>query len=508
MARISAVDRTVAFIRSAIDAGTFRVHAPLPRREALARMAGVSPRTVSSAIARLKREGVVDSVQGRHPRLCAPPGERDDRARSGSEMPEQTGPSYAVAAARLRDDILAGRYKPGDRLPGRKQLQAHYQTTYYPLRRALALLVRQKVLRRHGVCHTVPAIGLARASIRIALLWFSDQPLLPSHHRDKSLIDALEIECRRNAVGFDKLIISQVNEGVIFRRHESDTPVNAREMAEYAGFVYLVSYGGCLNPAALAWLAAVKKPVSIHDWIDAAEPLRTVARSAQCVRTVSSTVPGFQTGRFLTGLGHRHLAFFAPLEEPHAMRRFEGIAEACRLAGPGSTVTPFFHRPRSRSFDLAAMARQRYKAFQPIERNHPGIPNDYSVGILDLGRTSWDIYGNATRFCVLKPLFEQALADPRITAWIGSEDSVALMAWSFLRSRGKKIPGEISVMGFDNTVSALDRELTSYDYDFPAQASVSLHYLLRSDLSQRIGKLARPEIEGFVIERRSTGRRA
>jgi hypothetical protein len=111
----------------------------------------------------------------------------------------------------------------------------------------------------------VPAIGLARASIRIALFWYSDQPLLPSHHRDKSFIDAFEIECRRNAVGFDKLIVSQVNEGVIFRRHESDMAVSARDMAEYAGFVYLVSYGGCLNLAALAWLAAAKKSVSILD---------------------------------------------------------------------------------------------------------------------------------------------------------------------------------------------------------------------------------------------------
>jgi len=61
-------------------------------------------------------------------------------------------------------------------------------------------------------------------------------------------------------------------------------------------------------------------------------------------------------------------------------------------------------------------------------------------------------------------------------------------------------------MGFDNTVSALERELTSYDYDFPAQASVSLNFLLRPDFSRRIRKLTRPEIEGFVIERGSTGR--
>ena len=55
-------------------------------------------------------------------------------------VPQPGAAVYAQLAARLRDDILSGRLKPGQRLPSETDLQQQYGVARLTARRAVAVL--------------------------------------------------------------------------------------------------------------------------------------------------------------------------------------------------------------------------------------------------------------------------------------------------------------------------------------------------------------------------------
>jgi GntR family transcriptional regulator len=63
----------------------------------------------------------------------------------------QPGPAvYAQIAARLRDDILAGRLQPGQRLPSEATLQQRYGVARLTARRAVAVLRAEGLVVVHS----------------------------------------------------------------------------------------------------------------------------------------------------------------------------------------------------------------------------------------------------------------------------------------------------------------------------------------------------------------------
>jgi DNA-binding LacI/PurR family transcriptional regulator len=104
---------------------------------------------------------------------------------------------------------------------------------------------------------------------------------------------------------------------------------------------------------------------------------------------------------------------------------------------------------------------------------------------------------------MLQPLFEKALSDRSITAWVCSSDPQALMALEFVRARGKTVPKDISVMGFDDTTDAYNNGLTSYNFDIGQAAYRMLNFILDPRTESRGPTVV--EIPGMVVERETTG---
>lgn len=230
-------------------------------------------------------------------------------------------------------------------------------------------------------------------------------------------------------------------------------------------------------------------------------------RFVQWVNCLSGRKPGFEAGRYLLQSGHRRLAFFSPYTDIWARHRLAGMADLCTQSGASGEVVPYLseNAPREREFER--LTKERYRGFRQSAESPPGIPREYRAGRLMLTRTAWDVYENAVLFSVLRPFFKQALARKDITAWVGCNDTVAIMAWSFLTSRGVRIPEDIAVQGFDNTFESLERNVSSYDFNFPALANVVQNFLLRPSITRGIRKLLRPQIDGCIIERASTGKK-
>ncbi|MBD3216615.1 MAG: hypothetical protein GF311_28630 [Candidatus Lokiarchaeota archaeon] len=105
-------------------------------------------------------------------------------------------------------------------------------------------------------------------------------------------------------------------------------------------------------------------------------------------------------------------------------------------------------------------------------------------------------------------LFEKALQQPEITAWVAANDEVALWALDLLAEKGVRVPKEISVMGFDDRTEALQERLTSYNFNFRAIIPAMIDFVLRKErsLAHRMRKPL--EIEGTIIERQTVCSRA
>jgi hypothetical protein len=101
----------------------------------------------------------------------------------------------------------------------------------------------------------------------------------------------------------------------------------------------------------------------------------------------------------------------------------------------------------------------------------------------------------------LRPFFSGILKKKEITAWVCADDKTGLPALSFLSGAGKKVPGEIAVVGFDNWPHDFLQGLSSYDFNMYGMVRQAIRTI--SDKKEFRSRPAISTVEGFFVERRS-----
>ena len=500
------VQKVIDYIRSELTSGRLRQGMLLPSRNELGRRLSLSADPIWRAMQKLKRDGVLAGVRGQRARV---PSTSQEGPLFSRGRPAGVHTAVDVVAEQLKDDIITGAFPGGTAIPTCKELCGRYGASYGTLRKAINAVVNLDLLARKGRNFTVPAAALPAARASILFIWFSDKPYLPTHEHDLSFIRALERECLRNSVALEKLIAGiDASGSVVLWRHRVSAPVEKSIVDSCVGVVYLVNWFASANTTVFNWLAHLGKPVSIMDWLGdwKAPPALSGKPHIQLLRSSVTKRPGFDAGRFLISLGHKRIAYFSPYGLEWPAIRLQGIIDACALAGDSCRVTPFIQSQVAAEHEFQNLIREKYLPMQPVLDSPQGFPVEYQAGLTHLVGIAWAECENATHFNALLPLFEKALAQKQITAWVGCNDEVAIMAWSFLRSRQIAIPRKISIIGFGNTFEAAKVEITSYDLNHESAVGSIRTFLLRPGLASRIRKLARPLIEGFMIERGSTAR--
>jgi len=503
------VQKVVDYITGGIDSGALRPGTILPGRKELARIISVSPDTVTVATGVLKKQGILAGVKGQR---CRIPGRLSETSADHPRRMAVPVRAWDAVAVQIRDDITGGAFASGASIPTCKELRIRYQTSYVTLRKALESLTSADLLSRRGCRYMVPSAALPAVRSHVLFVWFSIPTSLnlPPQELDTSFICLLERECLRNGVALKKLIVSIDSEGEpLLRQPEEMQPADPRMVTECAGIVYLVSWFAAVNQTVFSWLAHTGKPVSIVDWLGGWDLPKSLSGKSH-LQVVSSRVtrnPGLDAGRFLIGRGHRRIAYFSPRALTWPVTHLQGITDAYAAAGPQHSVTPFCQRQVPDESEFQTLVAQKFLSFQPSITPLPDFPDQYLAGREHVRATAWIEYENAVYFDTLVPLFEHALTDNAITAWVGCDDAVAIMAWSFLRAKRIAIPGTISLVGFGNTTQAFKADITSYDFNFESSVRSVLMFLLRPNLASRVRKLSRPQIEGYIIERGSTAQR-
>jgi DNA-binding LacI/PurR family transcriptional regulator len=249
------------------------------------------------------------------------------------------------------------------------------------------------------------------------------------------------------------------------------------------------------------------RPVALLDETGSFTLPRPAGPHHQMFTAACSPHAGRRVARHLLGLGHRRIAFISPV---HGMEwsqtRLTGLREVFAEAGLPDAVRAFVTE--------GGFYPRRTGLEQQIERLMGMFPQPMSEEDQLLARavrSSGDSIDMAMRTEIvhgrLVPILEQALKDRSITAWVAVSDGFALDCLDFLRDRGVGVPGDLSVIGFDDSHEAFRHGLTSYNFNGPAL----MHAMVAHVLSRRLpghttGSREPIEIDGFISARRTVGR--
>jgi hypothetical protein len=268
----------------------------------------------------------------------------------------------------------------------------------------------------------------------------------------------------------------------------------------------------------LRHLTLFKKPVAVLDVVGGWELSSRIANNdnIQLFTATTSVTPPSEVGRFLLSLGHTSVAFISPFHKAHWSRcRFDGIKQTFDDAGFPGNVFPFVYDHYSYQWnylqeeqadvnDIKTLIADYNKGQSPIDseifRKFANIRYAISRYLTEWNCATGEIYHR------MLPLFERALSNKTITAWVMANDYAAMLAVDFLREKKVRIPENLSIISFDNTPGAVEYQLTSYDFNHSGIISMMLNYLIRPSIIPQAQRDKTIGIEGTIIERRSTAR--
>lgn len=107
-------------------------------------------------------------------------------------------------------------------------------------------------------------------------------------------------------------------------------------------------------------------------------------------------------------------------------------------------------------------------------KSHVGAPLE--AGVDEIVRRLGILLARRTMCQRLSGLFDQALRSDA-DAWILANDEVAHLAWDWLHRKGKEVPRDLALAGFDDVLQSQDRGLTSIHFDEESLATACLRHM-------------------------------
>lgn len=415
------------------------------------------------------------------------------------------GVAPVVAAApkweRLRDAILAeleaGVLRPGQEI-GIGPAEASRRGASGPtLRKAVRDLIARGCLEARPRGARVPH-PVTRRALRVALVRVSRERRMMAGEaeRERGFRRELELQALRRGLSLEIWEVGR--QGVLLR--DDGMAVGPGQWEGVLGAVVSTWGGDEAWERVLSPFLGRRLPIALWDERPEGGPLPEAAglRVFECGY---ASAPGIDMVRAVHALGHRHAAWISPFQASEWSRqRSDGVRAAA--AGLGmrldSCVLPHVHHGEFEEesqallalFDVDGLRRR----LAPDALGEADRLADEVRGVLRQRRIRTD----------LAPLFAVALAT-EATAWICANDDVALEAWNWLAARGRSVPQEIGIVGFDDSLRAQGAGLTSYHFDEGSLAAACLRHLLEPPEPGRRAARA-VHVPGFVITRRSIGR--
>jgi DNA-binding LacI/PurR family transcriptional regulator/DNA-binding GntR family transcriptional regulator len=536
---MSAILRACEFIRNRLASGYWQQGQRLPSLAGLARQCGVSRTTMWTAVDCLQKESL----------LCTRRGGAILAGSDSRSAPDQTstGLLWERLKARIGREILSGNFSE-NRAPLVSKLSLHYGVTSRTLKKALDDLVKEGLLIMAGRRY---AVSVLRTNIhRPEIVAIAEAGSVPGDPRAQKVIVSFEREASK--LGYSC-------------RFEGFSAREARGMLDIRQTIGKIpDLGGCIvtmwNPwdatirkrwfELLAYLAQRSVPVIV---IDQSGEIRFPEALLRCNRFRVLRIAEERAGEMVAGAlfqrGHRSIAYLtASLNFAWAQRRHAGIAGYVgRYGDPKSKVELFtlsqrsdqtekllaildldnkgigalYRDARSKDeiLDLQKNLSKVRNEEMAITRSSPPATTIHRLAgfLADLSGQVHDpvmyrmvlenllhLAGDMAYGLYLAPLFDKALTTGDATAWVCSEEKIAVAAVSFLRAHNKRVPRDIAVIGFDNWDENIEQHLSTYDFNMDGMVKEAL--LMIVDEKSMKARPVISEVDGYLVERRTTRR--
>jgi DNA-binding LacI/PurR family transcriptional regulator/DNA-binding transcriptional regulator YhcF (GntR family) len=470
----------------------------LPSIRSLAATNRVAYETMWKAVDQCRRQEIVTVSQGGALRIAEHAAPAPVKHRPLVVVDSYPGPKWQQVRERLRRDLAEGRFAHERKLPSLKLLGVRFGASYPVVRKALAGLCQEQVIEPcrggYAPCRpTTQAVGGV-----VVLYTGAVQPnrqMGRFFSRNWDVLRSLEQACISAGLRLETVPLQDGRPA----QEQGAAPTPERDIRGYVFWVQSVDSSRV--PDLADELAERGKPVAVLD--EAAVAVYRCARSPQSLVRLYSlgvgSLCGTAIGRHLAGLGHQRVAYFSTLASRDDRR--EGLRRGMTENGAAGNVAVFHALPQERQgrhhdeFALtaheAAPAESREVWRQVLAEVRPSI----NTALFGIAHSE-----------ALAPAFEQALADPAITAWVGCNDPTALACLRFLAEKGVAVPRRLSVAGFDDSLEAVANGLTSYNFNVAGLAHAMVTHILRPAMKrERSGGSEWFEPAGAVTRRASTG---
>jgi len=278
--------------------------------------------------------------------------------------------------------------KAGDRLPSVHDLEKHFGVAKSTVEAAVSELQAEGlIVRRKGSGTFVADAPRGAGRRQVGRIMITSIPLGTSLNIYSAMLSALESEMRR--LGYEPVLFSEVSPALRFAQAQQRWEAGAVD-----GFINI----GSLHEGDLATYPTV--PGVVMGEVPDGAPVHQVV--------VDNYGGGRAAGQYLWGLGHRRIAFMAAANLAPAVKRRQGLVDAVvDCGGRESDVVPI--------------------------------------------TITWRALGQ-NNFPVIETALKTALEGPEpVTAFFFGNDQVAFPALQTLLAWGIRIPGDVSVLSFDDT---------------------------------------------------------
>jgi DNA-binding LacI/PurR family transcriptional regulator/DNA-binding transcriptional regulator YhcF (GntR family) len=541
-----AVLKAFSFISTFLDNNSIAPGERLPPIKELAQKSGVSYSSMKRAIWLAKSQKLVTTTRGGY--IIA----GSDISAANLESQKRgpifdRGKIWQRKLVSLEQDILNGRYHELGRLPLSKELQNTYGICAPTLKKILYSLAKSGLIVNYKQTWQIAAlVNKKRPRNTIVLLSSGVSPeRIGYNERIQKLIDALE---RLSAQSGMKAVLGKIEAGD--QNLVTDTYAFVKKVESALGYILDIPWAGSdkehqrINDLVIL-LARQGVPLAILDSLGTYSLPPHIAGLAHVrVFRIAAYKAGLQVAQKLLELGHRHIAYISMLHAYEwSVRRLSGLCDRFESAGfPGGVVPYYTDRILEElglEFWLSDLPREKVVRILSIKGSTSPVLNpssstmqrdermsDARIRNLQTSMAAFgelvdknidpDIFENmrdaALSLASLKgsrilaePLYEKALSHKSITAWVCANDGTAMSALLFLSQHKIRVPGQISVIGFDNHPYALENGLSSYDFNI----SGILHRIIWFIRQPNVRPAREPgpeEVEGMIIERETTGK--
>ncbi len=443
--------------------------------QTLARDAGVSKATMQKALDTLRDGGLLESFRGKGTFWT---GGGTDRSVSA------LGNSLVTLSDKLRDRILDGTYRVGQALPKVGFLSSQEGVSPDTVCAAFKLLEGESLIRKHGKSWLAGGADAARhaalspthrtpRNAPVILLVVPDYPFWDKAYHDEhsgKFVQNFYLEIERMGMETHLATAAPSDSGFFAAGRPRIQSLIQSLGDRYQGAMYIARDA---EPGLLSWLGKFKRPVV---WLDLEclvkdMDMRSIpggTRLFRCLKDEEAAVSmALET---LVGLGHRRIGFpvFRSLEFPWIAHRSMVLKECAAAYDPPLTIIENEHK-------------------EGFWHPKPWLGPEDFPGWLDFYRGS-NTAGRRKPLRELIPSLMDMLDKENsakwggpVTAILAPNDYFAHQYYLWFREMGLRVPGDVTLLSFDNNHWSRPFSISSIDFGF-SDLSYQIAHIFLGDI--------------------------